>query len=154
MTSPTKRPHFTEYTSDTVADPAKMFSAHPAHAYDGIIYLASPYSHIDPKIMEWRYGAVCRAAAYFIDAGHLIYSPIAHSHAIAVVGGLNGNFEFWSRFDYDMITRVKAMWILGIDGWERSHGVTAELDHCEKIEKPVILIRPVGKLAEIIGESS
>ena len=51
-----------------------------------MIYLASPYTHHDPEVRLERYRAVCRAAAGLIRQGRVVFSPIAHSHAITEHG--------------------------------------------------------------------
>jgi hypothetical protein len=63
-----------------------------------MIYLASPYSHPDPAVRQERYEAVCQAAAELISRGHIVFSPVAHSHTIATYG-LPGDWEFWQRTD-------------------------------------------------------
>ncbi len=51
-----------------------------------MIYLASPYSHPDAVVREYRFRAACQAAASVMRSGQHVFSPIAHSHAIAEYG--------------------------------------------------------------------
>lgn len=51
-----------------------------------MIYLASPYTHSDVHVREWRFREACRAAAALLRAGITVFSPIAHSHPIAAFG--------------------------------------------------------------------
>ena len=46
------------------------------------VYLASPYSHARPEVMEWRYRQAVRAAAACMSPTTVVFSPIAHSHEI------------------------------------------------------------------------
>lgn len=91
-----------------------------------MIYLASPYSDSDPSVMEHRFDAVCRKAGELMNAGHVVYSPIAHCHPIAVRVGLPRDWEFWKKFDTEMIKRATQFLVLKLPGWELSRGVKAE----------------------------
>lgn len=92
----------------------------------GLIYLASPYSHPDPLVRERRFNAACHAAAHFMAQGHLIFSPIAHTHPICLAGALPSGFDYWEKYDRAILAVCKEFWILRIDGWEQSKGITAE----------------------------
>ena len=53
-----------------------------------LIYIASPYSHESQNVMRDRFHAVCEYAGRMMQAGKVVYSPIAHSHPIAMRVGL------------------------------------------------------------------
>jgi hypothetical protein len=91
-----------------------------------LIYLASPYSHPDPAMRELRYKQACEVAALLMRDGHLVYSPIAHSHPLTAYG-LPANWDYWRRLDEEMIRRCDALAVLRLPGWEQSVGVQAEL---------------------------
>lgn len=92
-----------------------------------IIYLASPYTHEDPAVMEERFCAVSRVAARLIRRGNVVFSPISHSHSIAQYG-LPKDWMFWKRFDTAFIERCTEMRILRLPGWKESKGVAEEYD--------------------------
>ena len=99
------------------------------------IYLASPYSHPDPKVREERARLACVAAAEIMRSGHLVLSPIAHSHPIALAGNLPLDFEYWREFDESLIDWCDQVWVLMIDGWMDSKGIKAEVEYAEKTDK-------------------
>ena len=103
-----------------------------------LIYLASPYSHPNKAVVEERYLAVCRAAGEFMRQGHLIYSPIAHTHALAQTSQLPTDFEFWGDFDEAMISRCSELWVLMLDGYDESRGVAEEIAIADAREIPVV----------------
>lgn len=109
---------------------------------DLLVYLASPYSHPDPKIVEARFRAVCKEAARLMRQGVFLYSPIAHTHPLAVYGMLPGSWDFWERYDQMMMDRCDELWILCLDGWQRSTGVTAETDWAYKAGKYIKYVIP------------
>ncbi len=86
-----------------------------------MIYLASPYTHPDPAIRKERFQAVCAYAATMMRSGLRVFSPIAHTHHIALCG-LPGGWEFWEAYDRDMIARCDEDADLcppcAIKGWE------------------------------------
>ena len=102
-----------------------------------LIYLASPYSHDDPAVRVLRYEDACVACAALMRAGVTVISPIASSHAIAELGGIAGSWEQWRDLDLRLLDACDAVWVLTLDGWEKSAGVAAEIDYAEAHGKPV-----------------
>lgn len=102
-----------------------------------LVYLASPYSHPDPRVVFQRWWDTIRAAARLLERGMLVYSPIAHTHHIAATCGLRGDFEFWRRFDEAMIDRCDRCIVLLLPGWMSSKGMEAEVARFEAQGKPI-----------------
>ncbi len=98
-----------------------------------ITYLACPYSHADPKIMQLRFESVNLAAARLMNEGHIVFSPISHSHPISLASSLPGTWEYWERFDRAFIAVCQQFFILKLSGWRTSTGVTAETEIAEKM---------------------
>jgi hypothetical protein len=107
-----------------------------------MIYLASPYSHPDPAVTQTRYVAVCKAAAKLMEKGHHVFSPIAHSFAIATAGGLHKGWEFWKKIDFEWIRMCGTVWVLCLPGWEESVGIEAELQYAKTMMLPIYLVDP------------
>ncbi len=107
-----------------------------------MIYLASPYTHPDPEIREARFQAVCRAAAHLMSGGLLIFSPIAHTHPIVLAGDLPKGWDYWEKFDREMIEACEELWILMLPGWEDSAGVQMEMRIAEELHRTVMRIYP------------
>ena len=106
-----------------------------------LIYLASPYSDPDPAIMEARFKAACQASANLMRAGHLIFSPIAHTHPIAQFD-LPKGWDFWERYDRAILDACSELFVLTLDGWRTSKGVQAELQIARELGLPVTLWPP------------
>lgn len=104
-------------------------------------YLASPYSKY-PAGPDAAHADVCRLAADLFKAGHIVYSPIAHTHVIATIGGLELGFEQWARFDEAMIAASAGMIVAMMDGWGESDGIKAEIAICERLGKPIRYLDP------------
>lgn len=114
-----------------------------------MIYLASPYSHPDPTVREERFRAICVVTAKLMRAGHHIYSPIAATHPVAVVGDLPKGFDYWGEYDRWFVSRVDAVWVLMLDGWKDSVGVTAEVQMARDLNIPVKYLTVEGDDASI-----
>jgi hypothetical protein len=112
-----------------------------------LIYLASPYSSKDPVIVANRVSATATALARLIEQGNLVFSPIIHSHPIADIvsfSALNhedGELSGWMAFDFAFIDKCDEVWVLQLEGWEQSRGVTAEIEYAERTGKPVRYIQ-------------
>ena len=63
-----------------------------------IAYLATPYTDKDPLVKQERFQKVNKVAAKLIERGEIIFSPISHTHPIAMVGNLPGGWEYWDEF--------------------------------------------------------
>jgi hypothetical protein len=111
---------------------------------DEVVYLASPYTHADPAVMEWRYRAAVAAAAYLMQQGAVVFSPIAHSHAIGAVLGkqAGGNLDpnthaFWMRQDLPMLRRADRLVVLTAPGFAESRGVSDEVEFALANDIPI-----------------
>lgn len=110
---------------------------------ESLIYLASPYSDPDAQVRTKRFHEVCLVAAKLMERGFLIFSPIAHTHPIAAVGGLPKDWEFWERYDRAFLVASSELWVLMTDGWSTSKGVAGETRiMTEELKKPVKYISP------------
>jgi hypothetical protein len=90
-------------------------------------YIASPYSHPEAAVREARFEAVSQFAAGLIKHGEVVFSPIAHSHPLAVKYDLAGDFDFWIHQNYGMLSKASKLLVLCLPGWEESRGVQAEI---------------------------
>lgn len=109
-----------------------------------LVYLASPYSHADVVVRQGRFEAVCEVASILMMGGTVVFSPIAHTHPIAKYGGLDAlDADFWLKFDQKFIDAAGVLWVLTLDGWKDSHGVTWEINYADNQGKPVGYIDPV-----------
>jgi hypothetical protein len=107
------------------------------------IYLAAPYSHPDRTVMLERFDAINCAAARLILEGHIIFSPISHSHPIAETGIVPAvDWQFWERLDMPFLEASCRLIVLMLGGWDISRGVTAEVARARELGIPVEYLRP------------
>jgi hypothetical protein len=98
-----------------------------------IVYLAVPYSHPDPEVRIERFKAANRMAGKLMHEGVHVFSPISHTHPIAVECGLPLGFDFWREYDEKILRVCGKIVVLTIDGWSESKGVKSELEFASKL---------------------
>lgn len=108
-----------------------------------LIYLACPYSDPDPAVMVARFDAVNRVGARLMAEGKYIFSPISHTHPLAVVGSLPRGWDYWEGYDKCMISRCSKLIVLKLDGWVKSTGVNAEVKIAKEMGIPVEYLDPI-----------
>src|ERR1035437_5608982 len=109
-----------------------------------MIYLASPYSHPDPEVMEARFDEICRIAGYLMGQGEVVFSPISHTHPIAVRSTLPRGWDYWERVDREFILASAKLVVAMIDGWRESIGVQAEISIAKDHGIPIEYLRVDG----------
>ena len=103
-----------------------------------LVYLASPYTSRSVRVMEFRHVASCRAAGELIRLGLAVFSPIAHSHGIALFSGLpQRDRALWVRADRALMEACTECVVLCIDGWRESVGVAGEVAYFIASGRPV-----------------
>lgn len=114
--------------------------------YKKFIYLASPYSDPDPKVVEDRVRRVSRITAQLIQQGHLVFSPIVYSHPLKDLIDFDPfNFGWvsqWMDFDTAMLADADELWILKIPGWESSRGCDLEMTYALDHGIPIHFVDP------------
>ena len=104
------------------------------------IYLACPYSHPDRVVRLARVWRANAEAANLMREGHVVMSPISHSHPIAVQCGLPLGFDFWQAQDEAFIDWCDAVYVVPADGWEESAGVQSEIALARKLDKEDVIL--------------
>ena len=108
-----------------------------------MIYLASPYSHVDPAIREQRYLGALAALKKLLDQGRWTYSPIVHCHDLSIRFDLAWDAKFWEQYDRHMIRSARTVIVLTLPGWDVSVGVAAERAYAERLGMSIEMMEPV-----------
>lgn len=105
-------------------------------------YLATPYSKY-PLGQEQAFADACRQAAMFIKAKVPIFCPIAHTHPIAIHGGLDElDLDIWMPADKALMDAACGIIVCMLPTWRISRGITYEVGHFKEMGKPVFHIEP------------
>lgn len=97
------------------------------------IYLAIPYTGHEQESFK----TANLVAGKLMAQGHIVFSPISHTHPIAVECELPGGWDFWENFDRSFIGWCDELWVCDFKEYKRSKGVMSEIGIAHDIGKPV-----------------
>lgn len=108
-----------------------------------LLYLACPYSGTVEE-REERTMLATLVAAKLMDRGYNVFSPLTHSHPIAM-NLPSKNFEdydhdFWLKRDFQILENCDALVVLKLPGWEKSYGVKKEIEFAESLNYDILYI--------------
>lgn len=107
-----------------------------------LIYVGTPYTKY-PAGIHAAFVDACRLTARLLREGLKVYSPIAHTHPIAIHGEIDPlDLGIWLPFDAAMIGKSDAMIVAMLPGWETSTGVRHEMQAFVMAGKPVYFLCP------------
>ena len=93
-----------------------------------LIYIASPYTHSNPEVVEENYRKVAEFTARHTAAGYIILSPIVYGHNLAKHADMRTDWVFWQDFCFTFLSKCDELWVLKISGWNKSSGVAEEIE--------------------------
>lgn len=97
------------------------------------VYLAIPYTSKNPDPAAnaaeraARMKSFWEAAAYLIDAGHHVVSPMTLEPALLAAPDMPYRWEHWKEYSIKMVGISSRVVVLMLDGWQESTGVTGEI---------------------------
>jgi len=118
-----------------------------------MIYVASPYNGDSKELTFINYHNVATFCAELIATGEVAISPVAYGHNLLTLAEIPSDWEFWKKFCTDILSRCEKMIVLTLDGWEKSSGVTAEIQIAKKLGIPIIYARNFQDYKTKIHES-
>lgn len=109
---------------------------------DKLVYLATPYSKY-PAGIESAFAHACTIAGDLLVNGVKVYSPIAHTHPIAVHAEIDPlDHDIWLPFDRAMMDAADVCVVAKMPGWQASKGIAHEIKYFEACDKPVFYLDP------------
>lgn len=101
-----------------------------------MIYLASPYSHPNPRVREDRaYQAGC-FAALLRRRDIPVFAPIPFWHHLAIEHNLPKDAASWWRYNRTFLAHCSDLYVLKLEGWSVSQGVMMEIDFATDLYMP------------------
>ena len=94
-----------------------------------MIYLASPYSNIDPSVVEMNYQEALQCTGALLSRGLPVFSPVVHNHEASRLQRMPGHFDFWQRYNFAFLRRCDSLYVM-VENPElvaASKGVQAEI---------------------------
>ena len=107
---------------------------------NGFWYVATNYSR-HPDGLQSAFEAACRVTAELMRQGVPCMSPIAHSHPIATIGGIDPvDHELWVRNDAPLVHAACGCLVIMMPGWRDSRGVAHEIAEFTEAGKPILFL--------------
>jgi hypothetical protein len=117
----------------------------------GYWYLASPYSKY-PDGLENAFRDVCKSTAYLIGEGVKVYSPIAHTHPIAIHGGMDPlDHGIWLPADEPLMRAAHGLIICMMETWRESYGIGVEIENFKDRGRPIIYMAPFTRKLSLVA---
>lgn len=101
------------------------------------VYLCTPYSHDSQQVRSMRFRQAAQIAGLILKRKIWVYSPICHTHPIAMHGGMELSFDQWEEYDYSTINLCTEVWVAKLEGWHLSDGIKRECGYAFKEVKPI-----------------
>jgi hypothetical protein len=86
------------------------------------------WATVRESIMATRCDEADKAAAWLMEQGYVVLSPISHSHGIAqhMAPGKRVDHALWMKQDRPFVRASDVMVVLTLDGWRESKGIEHE----------------------------
>lgn len=106
-----------------------------------LIYVGTPYTVIgampeaeEKALLRFRYDAACQFTAFLSETEeeHTFFSPIAHGHTIEQWMRSRKSGSWWMNHCREMLKHCGRMYVLMLDGWYESTGLTEERLICTR----------------------
>jgi len=109
----------------------------------GLIYLATVYSkHPEGLEVAFRHAAILASRLMLKEIN--VYSPICHTHPMAIHAGLNPlDHSIWLPFDEVIMKKADALLVAMMERWEDSVGIAHEIKRFTEMQKPIYYLDPV-----------
>ena len=108
--------------------------------HEPLYYLATPYTKYEGGI-EAAFEAAAAITARLVKANLSVYSPIAHTHPVAVHGGIDPlDHSIWLDFDLRMMRGADVLIVAQMQGWRESFGVSQEIKFFQNGGKPILYL--------------
>lgn len=112
--------------------------------YHRLSYLASPYTHKSLRVQNKRLKDVTIVGAILTLRGEALITPITTSaELIKYMPNIGSGFiGFWDKLDLFYISKCNHVFVLKLDGWDKSIGVTAEVEYAKALDIPITYLEP------------
>lgn len=114
-------------------------------------YLATPYTRF-PLGHDAASQMACELAARLLRFRVPVFSPIAHSHSIAVAGlrDVQVDHNFWMHADAPLMEAAGGLIVVTAESWEKSSGMAEEIKRFTAAGKPVVYWNPLELVPAIL----
>ena len=103
-------------------------------------YVACPYSHCDPKVVQQRVADLKTCVARITELyGAVPFSPIMYTLSLQEAG-VKPTTGGWYQFDLAFLRKADRLIVLEFEGWETSVGVALEIAFAQAQNLPIVYL--------------
>lgn len=113
-----------------------------------LIYIAAPYTAKQPNgeedrvIVNERVRIISLCIEQLILKGVFVVSPMLMHLVRSYANNLPGDWAYWGDYSKTVLSKCDAIFVLTLDGWDRSTGVREEIDFSASLGLPISYISP------------
>lgn len=115
-----------------------------------MIYVSSPYTSDDTKVVWERFNAAKDFVAWLLCNNKAAISIPVHFHPLVVSNMVPTAPEFWNEYFPQILKCATSVYVLMLDGWRQSNGVYTEVKMAGELGIPVTFFVPMGKEYESV----
>jgi hypothetical protein len=104
------------------------FDLRAVGSVEGLVYLASPYTHAEAAVRQRRYELALCAARLAMSHGMSVYSPVVYGHTLGT-----GDWGYWMRHCLSILRQCSLLVVLRLPDWESSRGVAIEVEAAQEL---------------------
>ena len=105
----------------------------------GYLYIATPYGHKDPLVMDHRTRHAAQLHTYLHQHGVMAYVPIAYT---TIELDVDVPEDHWYDFGLVMLEKAQGLVVCRLSGWGNSKGIGLEIDRAYSLSIPVAFSEP------------
>lgn len=110
---------------------------------DKAFYLATVYTK-HPDGIYVAFLDACEITAKLLKRGLKVFSPIVHTHPVAIHGDIEPlDHEFWLNVDSMMMDKMDALMVAKMTNWQDSYGIGCEIKTFRQAGKPIYFLDPL-----------
>lgn len=101
-----------------------------------VIFLAMPYQHSDPKVVEKRIEILHDVIAFLMKSNKIAIAPCLN-HSVVKRAKIQIDPQYWAAYSAAHIPICSRMFVLTMEGWDQSSGIEGEIQLAKKFKIPV-----------------
>lgn len=101
-----------------------------------LIYVSCAFGQDDQSVRELRIDLVSRFCAQKMREGVIVFCPLIHNYHILKYG-LPVGWDYWEKFNKELLQRCDRIYVLKLEGWEKSIGIQAEITIARSLNIPI-----------------
>lgn len=101
-----------------------------------LIYVACAFDGPTSTIRQHRIEVASKFCAHKMRQGVIVFCPLVHNYQILKYG-LPIGWDYWEKFNSQLLQKCDRLFVLKIEGWEHSTGIQAEISLAREFLIPI-----------------